>query len=170
MPDPIRMVVFSDCHGRTDRFIEALQQETFDELICLGDVTGDAYQVAAVFQKPVTVVAGNCDSSNDHAPNEVIVERMGWRLLCTHGHLYQVKSTLMRLMYALQEKGCYMALFGHTHHALDEVVDGLRLFNPGSADFPDDPYVAPSYGVVELGDQGLKAQHVFFDHPIATKK
>ena len=47
---------------------------------------------------------------------------------------------------AAKEKGADIALYGHTHVAHDEEVDGIRLFNPGSLGYEK------SFGVIEIRD------------------
>lgn len=45
-----------------------------------------------------------------------------------------------------------VVIFGHSHHPMNEVINGVLYFNPGS---PNDEIFAPycSYGIIELSDQ-----------------
>ena len=45
-------------------------------------------------------------------------------------------------------------IFGHSHHPLNEVIDGVLYFNPGS---PNDTISAPycSYGILEVTEKGI---------------
>ena len=51
----------------------------------------------------------------------------------THGHRYSVDWRLDSLVYAAQEAGAHLALFGHTHEALNTDWGGVQLINPGTA-------------------------------------
>ena len=52
----------------------------------------------------------------------------------THGHLYNVKYGMLdSLVYAAQEQGAKIAMFGHTHEADYEEMGGVKLINPGTA-------------------------------------
>jgi putative phosphoesterase len=57
----------------------------------------------------------------------------GVRFLLTHGHLHNVKMTLIRLLADARAMGVDAVLFGHTHeaHCVRE-EDGLWVMNPGS--------------------------------------
>ena len=54
------------------------------------------------------------------------------------------------LVCAARERKAQVALFGHTHHALEEYDDGLYLLNPGSLNSWE-----PSYGTVDITPQGI---------------
>lgn len=49
-----------------------------------------------------------------------------------------------------------MVIFGHTHEAFHEVIDGVLYFNPGS---PNDTLFAPfcSYGLIEIAGAAINA-------------
>ena len=52
----------------------------------------------------------------------------------THGHLYNVSPWHMdSLVYAAEEQGAKLALFGHTHKAEWKELGGVTLINPGTA-------------------------------------
>ena len=37
------------------------------------------------------------------------------------------------MVYAAQEKGCSLVLYGHTHRAENTEIGGVKLVNPGTA-------------------------------------
>ena len=47
-----------------------------------------------------------------------------------------MKRGLNALCQAAKEKGCDIALYGHTHDSLITQMDGVTLINPGSARYP----------------------------------
>ena len=57
----------------------------------------------------------------------------GVKFFCTHGDRYGVKYTLDALLNAAYFAGADIVLFGHTHRALSETMQGLYVVNPGTA-------------------------------------
>ena len=57
----------------------------------------------------------------------------GVKFFLTHGHRYSVKYTLDALLNAAYFAGADMVLFGHTHRAVSETMQGLYVVNPGTA-------------------------------------
>ena len=124
--------------------LDAVADESPDQIIHLGDHVRDADLLAAEITCPVARVAGNCDLM-ELCNNQLILDFEGVRLLLTHGHLYGVKSNLMRLTYAAMEVGAQAALFGHTHSPLLQEHGGITLFNPGACSS-----YSPRYGVIRI--------------------
>ena len=128
------IAVFSDTHGSTARMLRAAETLRPDALVHLGDSARDARCLSEAFpDTPLYRVCGNCDVSPE-APAELVAEFGGVRALLCHGHRYAVDwGRLDSLVYAAQEKGCRLALFGHTHRAENAEMGGVRLVNPGTA-------------------------------------
>ena len=133
----MRVGVFSDSHGDHEALDELLERMGVLDAACfLGDVSRDAEHLrerleAMPNQPPLYAVRGNNDYySTCTLPWELLIELGGVRIYMTHGH--QLVS-LMNLAYKAQECGAQVALFGHTHQALCETVQGVLLLNPGSA-------------------------------------
>ena len=133
----MRVGVFSDSHGDHEALDELLERMGALDAVCfLGDVARDAEhlreRLAAMPNQPVLyAVRGN----NDYyytctLPWDLLIELGGVRIYMTHGHRL---VSLMNLAYKAQECGAQVALFGHTHQALCETVQGVLLLNPGSA-------------------------------------
>ena len=56
------------------------------------------------------------------------------KALITHGHLYNVDyGRVDSLVYAAQEQGAQLAMFGHTHSPLYLEQGGVTVLNPGTA-------------------------------------
>src|SRR5699024_5856961 len=53
-----------------------------------------------------------------------------------HGHLFDIKSSLMKLEYRAQEVGADIICFGHSHVAYAENINGRLFINPGSIRLP----------------------------------
>ena len=133
----MRVGVFSDSHGDHEALDELLERMGVLDAACfLGDVARDAEhlreRLAAMPNQPVLyAVRGNNDYySTCTLPWDLLIELGGVRIYMTHGHRL---VSLMNLAYKAQECGAQVALFGHTHQALCETVQGVLLLNPGSA-------------------------------------
>ncbi len=126
--------VFSDTHGCTAPMIAAARECRPDVLIHLGDHDRDARLLAeALPELPLYTVCGNCDLC-PIAPERALVTLGPVRAFLTHGHLYGVSPWHMDpLVYAAQEQGAQLALFGHTHQAVYDQLGGVTLLNPGTA-------------------------------------
>ena len=126
----MKILVFSDSHGRLGAMLDALEQERPQRVFFLGDNYRDGQALMDAYPDlPMELVKGNCDW--DSAPDELIVEAGGVKFLLTHGHRYGVKSGTDRLAQAAREKGVNVAGVGHTHEGLNMPDRGVWLFNPG---------------------------------------
>ncbi len=153
----MKILVVSDTHYRVDRLIRILREQgPFDAMIHLGDMVEDAKRVEDEMQGPVFMVRGNCDFLDKSTPDEQIIQFEHYRLLLTHGHKYQVKHSLNTLFYKGIQEECQGILFGHTHTPINQKVDDVLLFNPGSLTLPRDTE-KPSYGVIEIQQEGINA-------------
>ena len=114
--------------------IETVRAIRPDALVHLGDGERDAEKLRQAFPGiPLYQVCGNCDLSAA-LPLDEVVAFGPVRALLTHGHRYAVDwGRLDSLVYAAQERGCTLALFGHTHLPENTEMGGVRLVNPGSA-------------------------------------
>lgn len=129
----MRAAVFSDTHHNTAPMLEALRRCRPDLIIHLGDHDRDTLCIEEEFPDiPLYRVCGNCDFA-PIAPLADIVPLGPVKALICHGHSYGVDWGLDRLAYAAEERGCSLALFGHTHHAEQQQLGGVQLVNPGTA-------------------------------------
>ncbi|MDO5548946.1 MAG: metallophosphoesterase [Eubacteriales bacterium] len=132
----MKILVFSDSHGRTMRMIECIEEEMPDMLFHLGDMVDDTVDLRSVFPEiPLVNVCGNNDWGSD-APVQETVDVQGTRFFLTHGHRHRVRTTTERLADAARDAGCQVALYGHTHESLLEEYPDLTVANPGSISMP----------------------------------
>lgn len=120
-------VVFSDIHG--DVYAKKILQEyvkNSDGAFFAGDGLSGLNDFT---KKPFYAVMGNCDRVGDE---EKIIEVDGVKILLTHGHLYGVKSSYLRLIYKAKEEGVDVVIFGHTHQPIIMQEEEILLLNPGS--------------------------------------
>ena len=85
--------------------------------------------------------------------NEKVLTIEGVKIFACHGHRYGVKQSLVKLAARAKELGCTIALYGHTHDAREDVIDGVTLLNPGTGS----RYSQQSY--IYLVINGGKAVH-----------
>ena len=104
-----------------------------DVIIHLGDHDRDTICLKSEFPEiPLFSVRGNCDFFTT-APDRDIVPLGPVKAFITHGHLYNVDWSTDSLAYAAQEAECQIAMFGHTHEAMNGELGSIRLLNPGTA-------------------------------------
>ena len=146
MVNYMKILVFSDSHGRLGHMLEAIEQESPQRVFFLGDNYRDGQALMDAYPGlPMELVRGNCDW--DQAPDELLVEAGGVRFLLTHGHRYYVKSGPDHLARSARAKGADVVCFGHTHDALNMPGCGVWMFNPGTA---GGIHARAGYGVIEV--------------------
>lgn len=150
----MKILVISDTHKNTQMFRKALDAHPeIEHVFHLGDVTDDIEAVKDDYpEKVFHCVCGNNDFGSQYAPTGIEVLN-GRTIYYTHGHLQRVHSNLWGLLAEAKRYNTDIALFGHTHIAFAQEVDGVHLFNPGSVSRPRDG--KKSYGIIELGDEIL---------------
>ncbi|ASS86746.1 metallophosphoesterase [Geobacillus stearothermophilus] len=130
----MKAVVVSDSHGLSGELSAIVERHRHeaDLFIHCGDseLSAQAAELA-----PFVVVRGNCDVEAAF-PNERTEEAEGLRFLITHGHLYGVKTSLLRLYYRAKETSAHVVCFGHSHLAGAEQIEGVLFINPGSIALP----------------------------------
>lgn len=146
----MRIGIIADTHG----LVHPRVPDVFagvDQILHAGDVGGAHVLEALRKIAPVTAVAGNNDDADGYE-----VARFG-RILITH-ILPRPSKPGKHVLKALKEEQADVVIYGHSHLPHNEVVDGIRFFNPASAgprrfDYP------VSVGIIEDG----AAYHVALD-------
>ena len=125
-------VIVSDSHRNREALdkLDGLFAEC-DYIVHLGDLSSDGGYVRQKYPQKTIVINGNCDLDR-MGDDEKIIEAEGVKIFMCHGHRYSVKQTLDRLVYAARERGCAVALYGHTHEARCEEIGGVLTVNPGT--------------------------------------
>ena len=147
----MKAAVFSDTHGNTVLMVEAVRRVRPDVIIHLGDHDRDAFVLREEFPEiPLYNVCGNCDMM-PFAPARLTVQLGPVKAFLTHGHLYNVtRNYVDSLVYAAQEQGAKIAMFGHTHMAVNDDIGGVTVINPGTSGRG----AAPTFALVEVFDNG----------------
>lgn len=131
----MKLIIVSDSHGDTSSLslIRTRHLHEGNLFIHCGDS-----ELAAdhpLLNEYVTV-RGNCDFDKNLLKDRIEPITLGARLFMTHGHLYDVKYSLMRLYYRARELDANIVCYGHSHCIGAEMVDGILFINPGSVVLP----------------------------------
>ena len=154
----MKVGIMSDSHGLTSEVekIKKRHQNEVDVFIHCGD---SELEKADAVMEGFLAVRGNCDY--DAVYPDYIVETIGdSRFLVTHGHLYNVKMTVMNLSYKAEEEQADIICFGHSHIAGSEMIDGRLYINPGSIRLPRNRK-EKTYAILELNQKEATIQ--FYD-------
>nr|WP_239565327.1 metallophosphoesterase [Brevibacillus fulvus] len=152
----------SDTHGLVREVQETVNRHSVERLYHCGDFCVD--HARQPFSE-MLLVHGNCDSAPD-VPNERMTNWRDLQILQTHGHLYGVKNSLMRLHYRAEETGANLVLFGHSHYPLCAVERGILFLNPGSLQLPRG-FAVPTYAILEQTEatsEQVVVEVTYFDH------
>lgn len=124
------IVVLSDTHRNLaplDKIQTVLAE--CDYIVHLGDMASDAAGIFRQWPEKTYILAGNNDFYGGE--KELVLDAEGRRIFACHGHRYGVKGGTERLAAAAKERGCDIALYGHTHVAETHEEEGVLLVNPG---------------------------------------
>lgn len=129
----LKILVFSDSHRFRGGMLDVIEAQSPDLVIHLGDLQSDAEEIGYAYPKlPMVSVPGNCDGWTME-PAIRLLQLEGHKVLLSHGHLWQVKHSYARAILEAKKADADLLLFGHTHMAYCEQVDGIWVMNPGAA-------------------------------------
>ena len=155
----VRIGVISDTHGVLHPAI-AEAFANVDHIVHAGDIGGTHILDALRLLAPVTSVEGNNDGDSS---GETIVRITldSLRLLITH-ILPRPHQPAPRITASLRAEPADVVVFGHSHLPHNEIIDGVRYFNPASSgprrfDYP------VSLGLFEKKGREWSAAHIALD-------
>ncbi len=132
-----------------------------DLILHAGDITTrDALEHIRKVGPPVLAVRGNQDAPDlaFALPIQRVVTVGEWRIGMTHGD-GNWGTTAERARRAFTKVDC--VIFGHSHQPMNETVNGVLMFNPGSStDRRREP--AFSFGYLHVTDDGITGELVRF--------
>ncbi|MDZ7697337.1 MAG: metallophosphoesterase family protein [Deltaproteobacteria bacterium] len=149
----MKIGVISDTHlgGVTKELMDIFDRHLKDKdvVIHAGDVVSPEV-IRFLSQKTFHGVQGNMDPPEvkELLPDRVTVELAGFTIGIIHG--WGAAAGLEERILPMFQ-GVDVLIYGHTHRPLNEVDDGVRLFNPGTAT----GYSASgnhSMGILEIDD------------------
>ncbi len=118
----------------------------------------------------VVAVRGNNDRSL-MTPHVIILRSGPYTIGMTHGAggpYYDTARRVKRLVQSHWEGPLDLILHGHTHVPFDDVVDGVRVINPGSLALPRTDLSGrfpsrPSMGLLMIEESGIHFHHIFLE-------
>lgn len=156
----MKIIVISDNHGMLRNPKAILKKHRDADIVAhCGDsqeTVGELMEEFPDFR--YVAVRGNCDFDCS-LPDYEIFTAEGVRFFVTHGHKYNVKFGLSRLMYAAEENEINVVLFGHTHNPMNEYIDGVYYVNPGAVSG-----YRGSYAVIEVKEGQVLSNIVYLDN------
>ncbi|MGB7998997.1 MAG: metallophosphoesterase [Anaerobacillus sp.] len=155
----MKVLVVSDNHSSTEELGNLVERHGND-VQCMIHCGDSEFDYDADEMTPFQIrVRGNCDFDSRY-PNET-VETIGKKtIFTTHGHLYNVKMTLMNLAYKAEETAADLVCFGHSHEVLTVYEEGTLYLNPGSVRLPRKPPIQ-TYAIVEWSETDVAV--TFYD-------
>ncbi|MBS4222609.1 metallophosphoesterase [Lederbergia citrea] len=130
----MKLLIVSDSHGNRSALenLKVKYEGMVDAMIHCGDSELKADDPAL---NGFAVVGGNCDLDS-RLPEELVLKIKESTIFIAHGHLLQIKSSLMNISYRAKELGADCVFFGHSHLLGAEMIDGKLFLNPGSILLP----------------------------------
>lgn len=156
----MRYLILADSHG-DEKAVRELKPilENVDGVIHLGDHISDLQWLQKDHTKEFYGVRGNCDGPKS-GDDELVVTLSGVKILLAHGHLFGVKHHLSEIYQHGHKKNVAAVLFGHTHIAVTDTINGIIMHNPGSLSLPKDG--APrSYSILKIEAGILHFEHFY---------
>jgi putative phosphoesterase len=129
MTSRLRIGVIADTHGLLrPEALHALQG--VDSILHAGDIGRPPIIEALRAIAPITFVRGNNDGSDG---TEIVRLTIGGlRILLTH-ILPRPGAPRREVRDSLESEPADIVVFGHSHLPHNEIIDGIRYFNPASA-------------------------------------
>lgn len=154
----MRIIVMSDSHGNYRR-VEQIVKKNRAQADCFIHLGDGLHEVELLLEGdpelPIFCVRGNCDWGNPmpQAKKSFLRSFGPVKIFYTHGDLYGVKYQLDTLVRAGQEADAQVILYGHTHVARIDYLEGIYVLNPGSCSMPRNG--EPSYLALDITEQGI---------------
>lgn len=150
----MKILICSDTHRKDDNLQKVIKEQApLDMLIHLGDAEGSDPLIAGWVNEgcELAMVMGNNDFFSP-LERELELELGPHRILLTHGHYYNVSLGVDYLREEAIERGCDIAMYGHTHRPYLEKGKEVTILNPGSLSYPRQEGRRPSYMILEMGE------------------
>lgn len=151
----MKIGVISDTHGFLDPRVEKLFKGV-DHILHAGDIGDPMIELELKFIAPVTVVLGNTDTGLNFPLTAVAT--VAQKKFLVH-HIVNPHALLPELEARITREKPQAVIFGHTHKAYAETVDGILFFNPGYAGKPK-PGAERSVAILHLEAGVIRPQFI----------
>jgi uncharacterized protein len=128
----MKIGIISDTHGFLDPKVLKLFAGV-EHILHAGDIGPDGIVAGLEAVAPVTAVLGNTDSSPTFRLTEAVV--LAGRKFLVH-HIVNPRALTEELRLRIARARPDAVVFGHTHKAFCETIDGVLYLNPGYAGKP----------------------------------
>lgn len=157
-----KILLLSDTHRDDEKFerIYQLHQDIPLKIHC-GDICMPS---DAPLAKPFLITKGNHDYEYDY-PEYLIYDHY----FITHGHTFYVYETFDLMIQKAKENHCDTIIHGHTHIPYDQVIDGIRIINPGSVLINRGSYGYGTYAILDEDTQQLTFYHHETDEDVTQE-
>ncbi len=147
-----KVLMISDTHRDDETFQNILDRHRDADLIIhAGDTS---MKMDDEMLKGMLVVQGNHDL--EPFPEYIVHPPY---FIC-HGHTFHVYENFDTMLMMAKKNHCSIIVHGHTHIAYDQVIDGIRIINPGSALINRGSYGYGTYAVYYPRTEKL----IFYHH------
>jgi len=96
----------------------------------------------------IVAIKGNYPRDPGHS-YESELDVYGVHIFLTHGHKYKIRTSIKKLFQKGLSGGYQLVLYGHTHIPEANLINGVLLINPGSANMNRN-FREPSYVVIMI--------------------
>ena len=128
----MKIGIISDTHGYLDPRVEKIFKGV-DHILHAGDIGDPMIELELKFIAPVTVVLGNVDLGLNFPLTAV--PTLAHKKFLVH-HIVNPHALLPDLAARIAREKADVVVFGHTHKAFAETIEGVFFFNPGYAGKP----------------------------------
>ena len=152
----MKILLVSDTHRKDDNLKKVIEEQSpLDMLIHLGDAEGSEHMIGEWVNEGcrLLMVMGNNDFFSA-LEREIELELGPHRILLTHGHYYNVSLGIEGLYEEAVDRGCDIAMYGHTHRPFLEQRGEVTILNPGSLSYPRQEGRKPSYMMMYMEEDG----------------
>ena len=150
-----KILIISDTHGDISKLNDILMKhKDINYMIHAGDTWMIRNYQINTLDLDFIGVRGNVDFDFYDSHDETF-QLFDKRFFLTHGHKYNVKSSINNLYYKALEEKADIVIFGHTHIPVTSEQDDLLIINPGSLSRPRRKSKG-SYGILILDDGRIK--------------
>ena len=156
----MKILAFSDSHDDNKLMYDILELlgDKIQMVLFMGDCIDDIIDYTYICGEiPVHYVAGNCER-HYFEPMDKEIEACGKKIFITHGHKYAIKSGHTAIVNEAKSRGADICLYGHSHSPEIFCEQGIFFMNPGSIVFPRGISRYPTYGIIDIEEDGVKGQ------------
>jgi putative phosphoesterase len=151
----VKIGVISDTHGFLDGKVFDLFAGV-DHILHAGDIGFASIILELEGIAPVTAVYGNTDMGLPYRETEVV--ELAARKFLVH-HIVNPHAPSDRLRPRLTRDKPQVVVFGHTHKAFNETIEGMLYFNPGYSGKPK-AGVERSVAILHCNEKEIRAEYL----------